>query len=651
MKRAIFIFSILLSFNVYASVQKGIVRTAGRANHQGKEISDVIIRAEGAQNAVASQADGTFSIRFHDIKEGGVFRLNSVKKANYEVLDKGLIGRSLAFSSSVPMTIVLLDKNEMEKERKEMTSRFEKTYAANYNKRVKEIEEQYSNQVISLEQKIEALEETDNLYEKIQSQINEMVDHYVRTDYDVLDSLDKEINHLIELGEFEKAKEKILSKGNINERVQTILDLQKQVAHNEQSIKKLQQQQAKLANQVNVNQENLLKDLMNLYHIARTDFQLDIAQTHIEQMLTIAPNDLEVLKEAASFECIDKLGYLKALNYSNRHLSLVTPQYPDSSIEVFNSYNRVVYLYSVLGQLDSAQYYAQHTLSILKLYDTINNERMQYAYSSLGDIYRKKNNQDSAIYYYERSLDALKSANISDSTRRMRIAELYYRLSWVYTYDSTTYDKAYMYNSKAIETLNMLNDSGWMIGRMYNQRLSIFLMSDSLDAAMRTCKKMLLLFPSNFVADIASTYSDMAEIFSKQSQYDSALVCINEALKILASRYPPHHISSVSKLMDRADIYYQLGNAEAATQDYETAIEYTETYYQYEADWLFLNYKRKGKFYENIGNNNQALKDYKKALEYCKKTASGAWWHEAHLESLEKKIQTLCNKTEKAENP
>ena len=644
MKRVIFIFSILLSFNVYASVQKGIVRTAGRANHQGKEISDVIIRAEGAQNAVASQADGTFSIRFHDIKEGGVFRLNSVKKANYEVLDKGLIGRSLAFSSSVPMTIVLLDKNEMEKERKEMTSRFEKTYAANYNKRVKEIEEQYSNQVISLEQKIEALEETDNLYEKIQSQMNEMVDHYVRTDYDVLDSLDKEINHLIELGEFEKAKEKILSKGNINERVQTILDLQKQVAHNEQSIKKLQQQQAKLANQVNVNQENLLKDLMNLYHIARTDFQLDTAQILINQMLTIAPNDLEVLKEAASFECIDKLGYSQALKYSNRHLALVSAQYPDSSIEVFHSYNRVVYLYSVLGQLDSAQYYAQHTLSILKLYDTINNERMQYAYQSLGDIYRNKQDQDSAIYYYERSHDALKLANnIPDSLSRRKLASLYDRIALVYMEDSSTYDRAFMYNTKAIETAN----ESWLIGRMYNQRLSIYLMSDSLDAAMRTCKKMLQLFPSNFVADIASTYSDMAEIFSKQSQYDPALVCINEALKIRATRYPPHHISSVSKLMDRADIYYKLGNIDAAIRDYETAIKYMETYNKEEPSWLCFCYKRRGKFYENIRNNNQAILDYKKALEYCKNGALPAW----HISYLENKIQTLNNNTEKAENP
>ena len=652
MKRAIFIFSILLSFNVYASVQKGIVRTAGRANHQGKEISDVIIRAEGAQNAVASQADGTFSIRFHDIKEGGVFRLNSVKKANYEVLDKGLVGRSLAFSSSVPMTIVLLDKNEMEKERQEMTSRFEKTYAANYNKRVKEIEEQYSNQVISLEQKIEALEETDNLYEKIQSQMNEMVDHYVRTDYDVLDSLDKEINHLIELGEFEKAKEKILSKGNINERVQTILDLQKQVAHNEQSIKKLQQQQAKLANQVNVNQENLLKDLKNLYDIAITNYQIDSAFVLINHMLAIAPDDLETLREAAWYNINWRASYLTALRYCQKYLSVAQAQYSDSNEYVVRGYNIVAHAYRMNYATDSALMMYHMVVDKLIRYnnDTTFNGWLFSVYRSIASAHEREYEYDSALYYYHKAYEELElhpQGNMAE-----QYAYKSYSYAWLYK-GMKRYNEAFEFNADAIRRYTELQDSNY-VAECYRQQSYIYSNIDSLDLSLHALRTALT-FISNIKTNrdfsfLNNIYSNICDIFIDKQQNDSALVYVNKVLNNINNRYTTHYKAYIAHRLSRAKIYIALKNYEAALNDYNSAINDMMRYHYDDPVWVGLCYRDRGEFYEEIGETNKALLDYETAIEYYKQDPSSPSWR---IDDIQKRIQRLQNNkdTEKAENP
>ena len=641
MKRILFLIGIiLLSFSAFAQLQKGIVRTAGRMNHHGEVIGDVIIRAEGAQNAVASQPDGTFSIRFHDINEGGVFRLSSIKKLNYEVLDKDLIGRSLAFSSSVPITIVLLDKTQMEAEKREISSRFEKTYADNYNKRVKEIEEQYAKQIISLEQKIEALEETDNLYEKIQSQMNEMVEHYVRTDYDVLDSIDGEINHLIELGEFEKAKEKIQSKGNIGERVQAILKLQEQVAHNEQSIRKLQRQQAQLSAQTQANQDNLLKDLRNLYDIAITDFQIDSAYDLINHMLAIAPNDLETLREAAWFNLNWRASYLTSLRYSQKYLKIAHEQYPDSSEKVILGSRMVAQLYSIKFALDSALEIYKSIVPVLekKRNDPIFDGWLYDVYNSIGYAYNRNNEFDSALYYYDKAYEELKLHPTKDVEEKS--ANRSYKYAWIY-YGKKVFDKSIQYNQDAIRRYALLKDSDSM-AECYRQQSYVYSSMDSVNAALKALYTALNYIPLKVTPRALSTqgniYSDLSEIYKEQQQYDSALVYINKEMKFRLFRYSIRDKVYIAYRLSRAEIYAALKNNEAALADYNAAINDMLKFHPDDPAWIAICYRDRGKFFEQTGEIQKAIADYQTAIEYFKQDSSSPAWH---IPNLQEKIKNL----------
>ncbi len=637
------LFLLILCTTIFAQVQKGIVRTAGRANHKGEVVGDVIIRVDGAHNAVASNTDGTFSIRFVDIKEGGMFRLSSVKKPNYEVLDKGLIGRSLAFSSSVPITIVLLDKNEIEKEKQEIIGRLEKTYASKYAKRVKEIENQYKKKLITLEQKIQALEEIDNLYEKIQTQMNEMVEHYVRTDYDVLDSIDREINHLIELGEFEKAKQKILSKGNINERVQSVLDMQTQVAHQEASLRQLQEQHAQLASQVCKNQENLLKDLKSLYDISIADYRIDTAYVLMRQMLAIAPNDLETLREAAWYNLNWRASYLTALRYCQKYLSVAQAQYPDSSEYVVRGYHLVAHVYRMNYAIDSALITYQIVVDKLLRYgnDTIFDGWLFSAYRGIGDAYERKYAYDSALYYYDKAYEELEL----HPTKNMDEEYAYksYKYAWLYR-NLKLYPEAFDYNTDAIKRYVALRDSNY-VAECYRQQSYLYGNIDSLDLALNALRTALTYISNpqtprdrSFLGNI---YANISDLYMDRQQYDSALIYQNLEMEHRLSRYSTHDKVYLVTHISRAKIYTALKNHKAALADYNKAINGMIKYHSDDPVWIGFGYRHRGDFYEEIGEIEKAIKDYKTAIHYFEKDPSSP---PGRITELQEKIRQLTTK-------
>lgn len=620
-----------------AQVQQGIVRTAGRSNHSGKVISDVIIRVEGGHNAVASGSDGTFSILFDGIQEGDLFRINSIRKPNYEVLDKGFIGRSLAFSSKVPMTIVLLDKTEMERERKEMAMRFEETYAANYERQVKAIEEQYEQRTLSLEQKIARLEDVNNLYEKIQSQMNEMIEHYLRTDYDVLDSVDREINRLIENGRFEEAREMILAKGDVNHRVQTVLEMQKQVEKNEKAIHNLQQRQSQLSSETQSHRENLLKDLHHLYDIAIADFKIDTAQAFMQQMLTIAPDDMEVLHTAASFEYVHRKSFLAALRYSQSYLNQAQQQYSDSSEQVLSGYLMVGASYLECYSLDSALLTYREALMMADRYstDTLLEKQKEYIYKSMASVFENQKMYDSTLYYYDKATEQIRLHPSSDTPTKL--AFMQYQLARLYA-NKRDYAEAFAHNRQALEMYSSLSDSS-MISYCYYQQAYVYEDMDSLHQALQALGLSLQYTSvvSTHVTQLSNIYASYAAIYMTMQQYDSALVYVNKEMENMLRRYETHYVGYIFARFQRADIYAGMHRYEEALNDFNLGISDLLIYYKDSPSYAGYGYRDRGGLYEQIGEKEKAIADYQKAIEMFRIDPTSGW----RVDKLEKKIQQL----------
>ena len=167
----------------------------------------------------------------NDLGRDDAFKLTTIKKSNYELLDKDLIGRECGFTL-VPMEIVLVNLSEMQAEKAAMAERFEQKYAETYQKKVAELQAQLDAQQITIDEAQKRQEDLDQALEKMLGQIETLVDRYVRTDYDRLYSLDQVINAHIEQGEFDEAERLIRSKGSVEERLAALKeskDVQRQL--------------------------------------------------------------------------------------------------------------------------------------------------------------------------------------------------------------------------------------------------------------------------------------------------------------------------------------------------------------------------------------------------------------------------------------
>ena len=188
-----------------AQVQKGRVRTIGRPNVPGKALAGVAIRARGQMNAVLTDGLGEFQIIIPNKKEGDAWVLQSAQKKGYELKDHELLGRQLVFSSNVPLVILMVDIKQFEADRQRIEENAYRVAERNYQKKLQELEQQKANNELTAEryrQELQALQEN---YERYQNLIGDMADRYARTDYDQLDSIDREINMCIEQGELDRA--------------------------------------------------------------------------------------------------------------------------------------------------------------------------------------------------------------------------------------------------------------------------------------------------------------------------------------------------------------------------------------------------------------------------------------------------------------
>ena len=250
---SLFIFS-LVSAGLHAQSQQGYVKTLGRPNKPGVPLSNVTVRMRGVVNAVLTGADGKFSVQMPGKKSGDAIILQSVRKSGYELVDPSLVGRQQVFSPSVPIVIVMVNSAELAANKQRIERIAYQKAEKNYQTRLKELEKEVEEQKLTEEQYRQELQSLQDKYEKYQALIEGMADRYARTDYDHLDSIDKEINICIENGELEKA----------DSLIHTVFDPTTAVERN-RAAKEAVRVKMELAQQIidkaNADREAILKDI------------------------------------------------------------------------------------------------------------------------------------------------------------------------------------------------------------------------------------------------------------------------------------------------------------------------------------------------------------------------------------------------------
>lgn len=196
---------LLFAMPLSAQVQQGYVKTLGRPGVPGKPLQGVTIRVRGVMNALVSDANGGFKIQATGKKDGDALIINSIHKNGYELKDKDMVGRSLVFSSRVPIQLVMVSSSQLAADKKRIEDNAYKVAENNYKKKVAELERQKKQKELSAKDYEAQLQELETRYENYMALVGDMAERYALTDYDELDSIDAQINVCIENGELDKA--------------------------------------------------------------------------------------------------------------------------------------------------------------------------------------------------------------------------------------------------------------------------------------------------------------------------------------------------------------------------------------------------------------------------------------------------------------
>lgn len=245
---------LLVSTLALAQTQLGYVKTIGRPNKPGVALGGVTIRMKGMVNAVVSSASGEFHLSAPNKKDGDAIVLLSVQKLGYELKDKELLGRSLVFSTRVPIEILMLDQKQLAADKKRIEENAYRVAERNYQQKLKEIESQKRKNEITADRYRRELEQLQDKYEKYLALIGDMADRYARTDYDQLDSIDREINICIESGELEKA----------DSLIHTVFDPETVLERNRAAKEEIRQRIAfaqSIIDKANADKEAILRDI------------------------------------------------------------------------------------------------------------------------------------------------------------------------------------------------------------------------------------------------------------------------------------------------------------------------------------------------------------------------------------------------------
>ena len=290
---------------VTAQTQQGYVKSLGRPEKQGE--------------ALVSDSNGNFSLLLTDLKNGDAYSLQRVQKNGYELNEIDFIGRKLAFSDKVPLTIVMVSSEQLQADKQRIENTAFATAQKNYKAQMDLIEKQMRDNEITKEQYHAAINDLQDKFEKYQSLIDGLATHYAHTDYDALDEKDREINLCIENGDLERA----------DSLIRTLFDPIDVLQRNMEALADIEQQigQARgIINQANADMEAVLKQqekdaeyLYQLYTIAAARFDNEKAMQYIETRAELDTTRWEWQYDAGSY-CFKQNLIGKAEKYYNRAL-------------------------------------------------------------------------------------------------------------------------------------------------------------------------------------------------------------------------------------------------------------------------------------------------------------------------------------------
>lgn len=435
MRKYISIFFVMYSVLCFAQTQPGLVRTVSRPNHPSEPLSDVMLRVRGNHNAVLSTANGEFSLLMQGLQPGQEYTISSISKLGYELREPEIIGRKQAFSTTVPIEIVMISSQVLLEERMRIEAKARANVEANYTKRLSELDAALASAKLSNEAYEAQLNELEDQYERFEPLLQSMSRYYALIDYDSRDTLAERISERIEAGDLEAAEQLIKAKGAISER--------------EKQVRELQQLQAYLLN-------DLAADCYHLFTIACERLQNDSAEFYICKRAMLDTTNVEFQLRAGQFLMVYRAKFDEAESYFQRSLRLAKKQFGEESRDVATALSELGENRYLQKQYNEAFPFLEQAHKLTEQVMGKNSLAMAQSYTNLGSLYLRTGKDKKAVDALQTALD-LYQANCPN-TEDVRIADAYNNLG-----------NAYFQLKKYDEAERLFVDAGTSYTRLYGE--------------------------------------------------------------------------------------------------------------------------------------------------------------------------------------
>lgn len=406
--------SIVLCFGLvgFAQTQQGYVKTRGHmvnGKHvEGRRVSNATVQIEG-HSAVLSGKDGTFSVPLTSKS----FSLKEVRKKGYVLFDPDILYRTYSYSSN-PLELVLEDSLQRETERRAIERKVRSSTYEELQRQREEIERLWEQNRITDEKYRELLQKHNADQDKNDTLIKDLVDWYMKTDFDHLNNQNRRIADALIDGRLHEADSLINSQGDPDK---LEASLRRQQAAEAQKAEFLAQQQAELEMAVSATQkqlEDLAQNYYNRHTLCRRRYNLDSAAYWLERRALLDTNNTDAVWDYALF-AHQQYNIAEAEKYYLICYRAYTNQNNQFKLTILQ--NNLVTLYRDKGDYGSCIKYCMQSLnrSAKEFADNPQNNhcRAHLAHSqlNLGNLYRD---------FYERTSN-LKFADSSEMYFKMAL--------------------------------------------------------------------------------------------------------------------------------------------------------------------------------------------------------------------------------------
>ncbi|MBO6025985.1 MAG: tetratricopeptide repeat protein [Bacteroidales bacterium] len=538
MKRYFIIIALsLLTVFASAQPQQGYVKTKGRmVNGQlepGQGLKGAVVSLHEYNAVLVNSDDGEFSFQVTTPQ----FRLDSVKKKGYQLVDMDVCPRNYSYSGN-PLYIVMETPDQQLQDKLSAERKIRRNLQKQLQEKEDEIEELKASQKISDDEYRQALQKLYADQESNEQLISDMAKRYSELDYDQLDEFYRQVSFFIENGELVKADSLLNTRGDLNQQVEEQLLRGQAIQAKEQQI-----EQAKSVHAAD--NEELAKRCYSYFETFAAQHLNDTAAYYLELRARLDTTNVDWLYDAGLFLESYVGDYDKTFQYYRMGLRQSIQQFGENNAKTALFYAAIGVVSFYISDLQTAMEYFEKSLEIRQSLYGENHPDVAESYANIGAIYSITRQFDKALECHRKSL----SINLAcHGENHEDVAFSYHNIGFAYARSGDN-EKAIEYYLKALEiAVSTLGDNHPTVAGFCQNIGLVYAYLKDYDKALQymdQASSILISTVGEKHPNLVYVYQNIGYVYLNKGDYDKAREYFDKELEIVETIFGPEHPRSL----------------------------------------------------------------------------------------------------------